>query len=299
MKSQIIVTGLSGYLGQRMKELLEQDFDLIDFSRQSGVDLTNYSQLKNALANYPQVSVVVHLAAFTDTQAAWEQRGDKKGSCYQINVIGTRNLVELLGSRKAYLIYVSTDFVFSGEKEGVYTEEDLPDPIEWYGYTKYLGEQLVLQSGLRAAIIRIAFPYQAFSPVKKDLIARIREGLETGKLYPMFQDQTITTTLVDDIVYHFPIFWKKQISGIFHLVGSYQSPYQVARLIAETFGFDPDSVRPGSLARYLENQPPGSRPWQKNLALSNQKVLQELGIKMHSFPEGLAIIKNQLQGRND
>ena len=295
MKSPIIVTGLSGYLGQRLKELLGNKFRLIDFSRRSGVDLTRYSQLKEAFAQHPQANIVLHLAAFTDTKAAWEQRGDRKGECYQVNVIGTRNLVDLLQKKDGYLIYISTDFVFSGQSQGVYTEEDEPSPIEWYGYTKYLGEQLVLRSGLRAAIVRISFPYQARSEAKKDLVARIREGLAKRQLFPMFRDQTITLTLVDDIVAGLPVFWQKEVEGIFHLVGSYHSPYQAAQLVAEAFGFDPAMVKPGSLIEYLKKQPPGSRPWQKNLALSNKKVTRELGIRMRSFPEGLTVIRQQLE----
>ena len=105
---------------------------------------------------------MIHLAAFTDTNAAWSQRGDKSGLCYRLNVSGTKNIIRLCQKYGQYLIYVSTDFVFSGQKDGVYTEEDTPDPIEWYGQTKRWAES-GFESILPAAIIRLSYPFRAFS----------------------------------------------------------------------------------------------------------------------------------------
>lgn len=294
MKPKIIGTGLSGLVGSRIRELLGDKFEFVDFSLETGVDILNFSILKEAFEKVREAEVVLHLAAFTDTQAAWEQRGDKKGLCYRLNVEGTRNVVRLCQQYGQHLIYFSTDFVFDGEKEGVYTEDDQPHPIEWYGQTKYWGEEEVKKNEAGWTILRIAYPFRArFSP-KKDLVRRIIEGLKTGSLYPMFADQIITPTFIDDIVRGTEYFIREKKEGIFHLVGlSFHSPYQLAQMVAEIFGFDPGQVKKGSLVDYLKNQPPGGRPWQKRLALSNQKVRAE-GIKMRTTKEALLEIKNQL-----
>ena len=73
------------------------------------------------------------------------------------------------------------------------------------------------------------------------------------------------------------------------------SPYQLARLIARLFGFDPKEVKKGSLLAYQKNQPPGSRPWQKNLAISNRKITS-LGLKITSLKEALLRIKGKVKG---
>jgi len=143
MKKKIIGTGLSGLVGSRIRELTNDKFHWVDFSLETGIDILDFSLLKEAFETHKDAEGVVHLAAFTDTNAAWQQRGDKKGLCYRLNVEGTRNIVDLCRRYKKYLVYISTDFVFDGKKKGAYSEEDKPDPIEWYGYTKFLGEQVV------------------------------------------------------------------------------------------------------------------------------------------------------------
>jgi dTDP-4-dehydrorhamnose reductase len=120
------------------------------------------------------------------------------------------------------------------------------------------------------------------------------DNLKNGTLNPLFIDQITTTTFVDDIANGLKYFFDNKPEGTFHLVGSScQSPYEMGLKIAETFGFDTSLVKQGSLQDYIKTLPPGSRPWQKNLSLSNQKITQ-LGIKMKTLEEGLFEMKCQL-----
>jgi len=297
MKKKIIGTGLSGLVGSRIRELTNDKFHWVDFSLETGIDILDFSLLKEAFETHKDAEGVVHLAAFTDTNAAWQQRGDKKGLCYRLNVEGTRNIVDLCRRYKKYLVYISTDFVFDGKKKGAYSEEDKPDPIEWYGYTKFLGEQVVEKSGLKAAIARIAFPYRAAFPKKQDLIRKILTGIKENSLYPMFTDQTITPTFIDDISLGIAVFLEKKPQGIFHLTGSSShSPYQIALTVAQIFGLPPERIKKGSLRQYLQSLPPGSKPYQQNLALSNQKI-RKLGVVMKKLKDGLLMIKKQMEGK--
>lgn len=292
-KIKVIGTGLSGLVGSRIAELLGDKYQFVDFSLASGVDILDNSLLEKAFDNHKDARAVLHLAAFTDTNAAHEQRGDKKGLCYRLNVIGTKNIINQCQKHNQYLIYVSTDFVFSGKKEGAYTEDDQPDPIDWYGQTKYEAEKAVLGSPLPAAIARIAFPYRAQFAPKQDLVRKIITGLENKNLYPVFTDQIITPTFIDDIAWGVDYFLGNKVVGVFHLVGSESlSPYRLARKIAQEFGFDLGSVKKGSLKEYQKRLPPDSRPWQKNLALSNEKIAS-LGIEMSDVSRGLEKLKEQ------
>jgi dTDP-4-dehydrorhamnose reductase len=110
----------------------------------------------------------------------------------------------------------------------------------------------------------------------------------------MFTDQITTPTFIDDIALALTYFFTNQPTGIYHLVASsFQSPYELALAVAKVFGFDPSLVLPGSLTEFLKTQPPDSRPWQKNLALSNQKITS-LSIPMKTLAQGLETLKNQL-----
>ena len=293
-KTKVIGTGLSGLVGSRIKEMLGESYSFIDFSLETGVNILDIKSLEKRFLENKEAKAVIHLAAFTDTNAAWSQRGDKSGLCYRLNVLGTKNIIRLCQEYGYYLIYVSTDFVFSGKKEGVYTEKDTPDPIEWYGQTKRWAEEEVLESKLKAAIVRLSYPFRAFFPQKSDLVRKMIDGFKKQTLYPLFTDQIITPTFIDDFAGGIGYFLRKKPEGIFHLVGDSQlSPYEIGLKIAQTFNFDSSLLKKGSLADYQKNSSFDSRPFQKNLALDNQKITS-LGIKMLPFAAALEKVREQL-----
>lgn len=295
MKPKIIGTGLSGLVGSRIVELLSDKYNFIDLSLDTGVDILNYQQLDEVFKLHTDASVVIHLAAFTDTTAAWKQKDDKSGLCYQLNVMGTKNILQYCRNTNKYLIHFSTDFVFDGQKSTAYTEEDKPRPIDWYGQTKYKAEQEVLASRISAAIIRIATPFRASFEPKKDLVNRILDGLRTKTLYPMFTDQISTPTYIDDIATAIDYFIQKKPTGVFHAVGSSsQSAYELAVIIAQTWGLDPSIIKKGSLAEYLKTQTPDSRPWQQSLILSNAKITN-LGLSFKTTTASLLDMKKQMR----
>lgn len=296
LKTKIIGTGLSGLVGSRIVELLKDKFDFVDFSLDTGVNILDKESLTAAFKKNKEAVAVIHLAAFTDTNSAWEQRGDKTGICYQLNVKGTQNILELARKFNQYFIYISTDFVFDGNKTTPYTEGDTPHPIEWYGETKYLGEKLIQDSGYsNFNISRITYPYRANFKTKVDIIRKVLTKLQNNEEVKMFSDQICTYTFIDDIAQTLSYFLENKTTGIYHLVGSSShSPYDMAKLVASAFSLNQNLVQPSSLEDYINFQPTGSRPWQKTLITSNQKV-KDLGIDFKTLEEGLVEIRKQLK----
>jgi len=289
MLTQILGTGLSGLVGSRIIEL-NPDYQFTDLSLDTGKNILDPKTLEADFKNNP-AEIVIHLAAFTDTNAAWEQRGDKSGSCYQINVVGTQNIVDLCRKYKKYLIYISTDFVFDGTKNTPYHETDTPNPLDWYGTTKLEAEKIA--ATIPSSIIRIAYPYRANFPQKVDLIRKIKNNLENNQVCTLFNDQITTPTLIDDIATGLNIIITKKPIGIYHLVGSSsQSPYDMALQIAKTFNLDEGLLKPSSLQQYLKQ--PNIRPYSLNCAISNQKFISEFGFTPHTLSQGLQIIKKQI-----
>lgn len=294
-KPKIIGTGLSGLVGTRIVELLKDKFEFIDFSLDTGVNLLDKESLAKAFETNKDAVAVLHMAAFTDTNVAWEQKGDKSAICYQLNVGGTQNILELAKKYNQYLIYISTDFVFDGNKTIPYLETDIPNPIEWYGETKYLGEKVITDSDYKNYnISRITYPYRAKFDNKPDIIRKVLTKLQNGEEVKLFSDQICTYTFIDDIAQALNKFLTDKPTGIFHIVGSSShSPYEMAKLIAKVFNLDENLVKPSSLDEYIKSQPEGSRPWQKTLITSNQKA-KSLGLTFKTLEEGLVEIKNQL-----
>lgn len=279
-KSKIIGTGLTGLVGSRIVELFGNTYEFVDFSLESGVNILDKSSLESNFVS--GTSSIIHLAAFTDTNSAWSQRGDKSGLCYQLNVEGTRNIFELAQKHRLPLIHISTDFVFDGHKSGVYDEDDLPHPIDWYGETKYEAEKIV--NGY-ATILRIAFPYRSQFTPKTDIVRKIMDKLKNNQTITMFKDQTITPTFVDDIAKAIIYFVNNPKPEIFHAVGSSShSPYDLAKLVAKLFKYDEGLIQSSSLDDYLKDST--SRPYAKNLSLSNHKI-SSLGLEMKTLSDGL------------
>jgi dTDP-4-dehydrorhamnose reductase len=292
---KIIGTGLTGLIGSRIVELLKDKFEFVDFSLDTGVNILDTANLSTAFELNKDAFAILHLAAFTDTNGAWEQRGDKSGLCYQLNVEGTRNILNLAQKYNQYLIYISTDFVFDGTKTTPYLETDIPNPIEWYGETKYLGEKVILDSGYaNYNISRITYPYRANFEIKADIVKKVLTKLKNNEPVKMFSDQICTYTFIDDIVNALNYFLNNKTAGTYHLVGSSShSPYDMCLKVAEVFGLDKNLISASSLEEYIKSQPSGSRPWQKTLITSNQKVI-DLGLKFKTLVEGLEEIKKQL-----
>jgi len=154
-------------------------------------------------------------------------------------------------------------------------------------------EEEVMSSGCKYCILRIASPFRAYFPPKMDKVRKIIEGIKNSTLPPMFVDQVITPTFIDDIALGVRMISTKKPQGVFHLVGSTSlSPYLLACKICDVFGFNRNLIKRGSLARYLAENPT-ARPFQKNLSLSNEKI-KKIGVKMNEIDRALTILKDQI-----
>lgn len=291
-KTTIIGSGLCGMVGSRFTEMFAPDFDFINLDLTNNIDITNSAQIDQALSQQLPTTII-HLAAFTDVSKAYQETGNKQGNVYQVNVQGTQNIANACKKYHHYLIHISTDFVFDGKNppDNGYTEEDQSHPIEWYGQTKLWAEQAVAKSDCQYVIVRLSFPFRANFPQKLDLVRTILEKLKTNTLHPMFTDQIITPTFIDDICQTIKVFIEKKPQGIYHVVGStFLSPYDLALKIAQVFDLKAD-IQPVSFKEFMKQDP---RPRQQFLKISNTKLRQDFGFEMKTIKEALKTLKSQL-----
>lgn len=281
---KILGTGLSGLVGSRVVELLKEKYEF-DSSTE---DITDRRLIQDRIKNSDS-SIVLHLAAKTDVDGCEKDKNlGKNGDAWKINVEGTKNIALSCSKENKKLIYISTDFVFDGEKKGGYVEDDSPTPINWYGKTKYEGELAVESSTSDHIIARIAYPYRKNFPLKKDFIRGLIEKLKNGHSLSMVTDHIMTPTFVDDIAKALDILIQKDKKGIFHVVGSQAiSPYDAALSICDLYGFD--KVKIGKITRAQFFKDRAQRGF--NLYLKNDKI-KRLGINMKTLLEGLKEIKD-------
>jgi len=291
MKNSVLTTGMTGLVGSRIQELLSENYYFHNMDLTTGVDITNKDAIRDFVKN-KKSSVLIHLAAFTDVNAANKQNEDKNGLCYKVNVDGTKNIAEICKESDIHLIHFSTDFVFSGNKNTFYTEEDKPDPIEWYGKTKYISEESVKEITENHTIVRIGFPYRAKFELKPDFFAKTKKGIEEKTLNPQFTDMIITPTYIDDLAMAIELIVQQKPTGTFHLNSNEPiSPYDFAQKIAKVFNLDNSVIKKGSLDEFLKTT---DRPYQKMLKISNSKIRKQLNIDFKNIEEALNDIKLQL-----
>lgn len=112
-KTKVLGTGLSGLVGSRIVDLLSDRYEFTNLDLSLGVNILEPETIDEHVRNSP-AQVLLHLAAFTDLNAAEEQKGDKTGSVYQVNVVGTENIAQACAKYGKHLIHMSTGYVFDG-----------------------------------------------------------------------------------------------------------------------------------------------------------------------------------------
>ena len=151
---KVLVTGANGQLGHDVvQELQKQNIEYYGATRKD-FDLIDFKTTKNFIINY-MPDVVIHCAAYT----AVDKAENEQGLCYLVNASATENIAEICKQINAKMLYISTDYVFDGTKEGFYEVNDKPNPINVYGKTKLLGEFALQKSLKKYFIIRTSWVF--------------------------------------------------------------------------------------------------------------------------------------------
>lgn len=186
-----LITGGTGQLGYDIiKELInrnEKDY-LAPSSKK--MDITNQKQVEKIILNY-KPDIIFHCAAYTAVDKAEED----KENCYNINVNGTKNIVSVAEKINAKVVYISTDYVFDGTKEGIYEIDDKTNPINYYGYTKLMGEKEVQQLN-DYLIVRISW---VFGENGKNFVKTMLNLAETKTELSIVSDQIGSPTYTKDL----------------------------------------------------------------------------------------------------
>ncbi len=151
---KVLVTGANGQLGYDVIKRLEKsnieclgtDIDVLD--------ITHQEQVNRFISNYSP-DVVIHCGAYT----AVDKAEDERELCYSVNVLGTKYIAEACKELDAKMVYISTDYVFDGEGEQPFEVTDKPNPINYYGLTKYEGELEVQNILEKYFIVRISWVF--------------------------------------------------------------------------------------------------------------------------------------------
>ncbi|MDD5827356.1 MAG: dTDP-4-dehydrorhamnose reductase [Bacilli bacterium] len=221
---KFFITGVNGQLGYDVKrELLERGYTDILAPTRVDLDITNEDAVKKMIREY-RPSVIFHCAAYTAVDKAEEEQE----KCYQVNVLGTKYLTEAAKEVGAKIIYISTDYVFDGTKEGLYQIEDKVNPVNYYGKTKYLGENFIREYD-NHIIVRISW---VFGINGKNFIRTMLNLAESHKELNVVCDQIGSPTYTKDLAGLLVNMFLSNVKGLYHVTNEgYCSWYEFAEFI--------------------------------------------------------------------
>ena len=228
---KVLVTGANGQLGfDVVKRLQLENMECQGIDRED-MDITNDTEVKSFVENYSP-DVVVHCAAYTAVDKAEEE----KELCYRVNVLGTRYIAEACKEIDSKMVYISTDYVFDGELDRPYEVDDKPNPINYYGQTKYEGE-LEVQSILeKYFIVRISWVFGAHG--NNFVKTMLKLGKERDEI-SVVSDQIGSPTYTVDVAELLTDMIKTDRYGIYHATNEgYCSWYELAKEIFNVAGMD-------------------------------------------------------------
>jgi dTDP-4-dehydrorhamnose reductase len=291
---KLLITGASGLLGLRLCGLAaRKNYELYSLYNQHEpnhgipikIDISNKDTVEKIFEK-TKPEAVVHAAALTDVDKCELE----KERAWKVNVEGTRNIVESCKRHQVFLAYISTDYVFDGEK-GMYRECDEPNPINYYGLTKLKGEECVNSLLKDYCIIRASVLYGSNPATGKINFALwLLQKLKNNEKVTIVIDQWNSPTLNTNLASMILEIIERKIKGVHHLAGATRiSRYGFSILIAKTFNLDTSLIIPSSSKEipWIAKRP-------KDSSLNVEKAQQTLKNKPLKIGQALRKMKKEI-----
>ncbi len=289
---KLLITGANGFVGNYLCAELAPHFKVVATGKGErrlffahphlsyrALDITSPEEVA-ALIREESPDIIVHSAAMSkpdDCEADHDQAD-------LVNVDATQWLLETAAEVGAFFIFLSTDFIFAGERVN-YREEDEPGPVNYYGQTKLEAEALVQNFPGPWSIVRTVLVYGDPKSGRQNILTTVAQALKKGETVKIFDDQLRTPTYVEDLAKAIKAIALGKRTGVFHISGKdVLSPYQMAIAVARHLGLDETLVQPVKAADMSQ---PARRPPITGFDLS--KAGKVLGYEPVSFQEGLKL----------
>jgi dTDP-4-dehydrorhamnose reductase len=248
IKKKILLLGRSGMVGSRIYELLNANYN-IKAPLRGQLDLTVKKDIEFYIGTQ-QFDCVIYAAGVTNQDNA-EINQDL---ALLLNAKVPRLICKKTATLKIPFLYLSTDAVFRGNSKNPYSETSDINPVNYYGKTKALGEEFVMQGSSLNSVIRLNSVYTISYAKKNDFVRKTLEKLKRGENVIGITDQYFNPTFVDSAVEALNIIARKSYSGIFH-IGSLDciSNLNFIKLVCEVFKFDSKQISDVKFIEFFKN----------------------------------------------
>lgn len=280
--AKIMVLGAGGQLGKTFVDKLQKlEYNFIA-PQESESDITQQQKIAS-LINEEQPDTIINCAAYNAVDVA--EKNSK--IAYLVNSEAIGNLAAVCFEKNIKLVHYSSDYIFDGTKDGFYSEEDPPNPLNVYGKSKLEGEMQLRQNTRNYLLFRLSW---VIGPGEQNFLFKMSQWAEKNPVLKISADEVSIPTFTFDIVEFTLKALDKNLIGLYHLTSSgYASRYELARFYAEQTGID-KLIIPVALSHF---NMPASRPMFS--CLSNEKLTRDLGVKLPHWKESLKKYVQEVQ----
>lgn len=297
---KLLIIGANGFLGTYLIQvhnkkdyegkkfhLIASDIENTNIEKNVPFYKIDITERDDTLKKIVKISpdVVLLTAAMTDV----DQNEVDKELATKINTEGPKNVLKACKKISAKLVFISTDFVFDGEKQRdfYYQEEDTPNPLSHYAKTKYNAELALINSDINYLICRTAVLY-GWNLKRLNFITWILDKLQQQEKISIVKTQINNATFVKNLAEILLKLIEKDAKGIYHTAGDGAlNRYEMALKCAEIFNYNKDLIIP------IENlEQKAIRPKNAGLDISKLKELIGSELKIFSLEDGLNYMKN-------
>lgn len=303
-KKRVLITGSNGLLGQKLTDLYLHD-TRVEFlatgkgpsrhsenlkNRYAEMDITNPEQVMYVVSHFDP-DTIVHTAAMTNVDACETQRA----LCDTLNVKAVDTIVDAANWNDAHLILLSTDFIFDGTS-GPYKEDDLPNPLSYYGHSKLNAESIVRAKCNEWSIVRTALVYGVSNDMSRsNIVLWAKDALDKRKPIQVVDDQFRSPTLAEDLAQGCVFIEEQKARGIYNISGKdFINIYELVEKVAKVFNLSTQHVQ--RIKSDTLNQP-AKRPPVTGFDIT--KAVRELGYSPHSIEEGIRMVVDQTIVKSD
>jgi len=292
----VLITGGNGLLGSALCLELIKKYKVTCCYRSSAIEIVNenFRSLKvdvatGTLSEIEEASpdIIIHAAALTDLELCEKN----PGLAYEMNVNGTKNVLEAAKNCGAKLVYVCTDYVFDGTR-GHYSEIDAPNPKSAYAKTKLLGEEMITKNYDDFLSIRTSLHGWNPNPLRSSLSSSIINSSRKKECF-FVTDQISSLMFTNDFADIIVEMLERNLTGIYNVASSdSMSKYRFSLAVADVFNLNSDFMKPVSLDEFEKKLClAANRP--QNISLDVSKVEGALGKRMHTVLEGIVSMKEK------
>lgn len=292
---KILVIGANGFTGRRILNDLchKSTYHVVGSSFRDDLyasanhrsydfiraDIRNKDELNLLFAN-ARPDVVINTSALSVPDYCETHHEE----AYLTNVDAVKQMAILCNQYGSRLIHLSTDFVFEGSANRLYTETDTPCPVNYYGFTKWESEQQVIAHCPNHAIARVAIVYGNALPGQHGNIFQLAANrLRSGEILRVVSDQWRTPTFVGDASRGTELLIESSVNGIFHITGKEcLTIADIAYRVADFLKLDQTLIHPVTTQEMCEATP---RPMFSGLSI--EKAENMIDYHPYSINEGL------------